>query len=182
MGLADNGSINKRDNSISIARTQQPHIPGFRQQVYGRNSHHLDSDYAQKCYGEPLPIIHASGDNRTVSWDEPRMEDDEGKRCCSSLAEVRQGIDAVDKQLLLLLAKRAAYVREATRFKATRDTVDVPSRDEQVIEQALEGAVRYRLPQVIAKGVFSAIINASFTFELCVVSNLDIYQPMTELI
>lgn len=107
MGLADNGSINKRDSSISIARTQQPHISGFRQQVYGRNSHHLDSDYAQKCYGEPSPIIHASGGNRTVSWDEPRMEDDGGKKCCSSLAEVRQGIDAVDEQLLLLLAKRS---------------------------------------------------------------------------
>ncbi|KAF7762505.1 hypothetical protein Agabi119p4_9098 [Agaricus bisporus var. burnettii] len=147
MGLANNGSINKRDNSISMARTQQPHISGFRQQIYGRNSHHLDSDYAQKCYGESdWPNLHASGENRTVSWDEPRMEDDEGKRCCSSLAEVRQGIDAVDEQLLLLLAKRAAYVREAARFKATRDTVDVPSRDEQVIEQALEGAIRYALP------------------------------------
>lgn len=73
-------------------------------------------------------------------------------------------------------------MREATRFKATRDTVDVPSRNRQVIEQVLEGAIRYGLPQVIAKGVFSAIINASITFELCVVSNLDIYQPMTKLI
>lgn len=73
-------------------------------------------------------------------------------------------------------------MREATRFKATRDTVDVPSRDRQVIEQVLEGAIRYRLPQVIAQGVFSAIINASITFELCVVSNLDIYQPLTKLI
>lgn len=35
------------------------------------------------------------------------MEDDGGKKCCSSLAEVRQGIDAVDEQLLLLLAKRS---------------------------------------------------------------------------
>lgn len=73
-------------------------------------------------------------------------------------------------------------MREATRFKATHDTVDVPSRGRQVIEQAVEGAVRYRLPQIIAKGVFSAIINASTIFELCVVSNLDVDRFMVKLI
>lgn len=62
-------------------------------------------------------------------------------------------------------------MREATRFKATHDTVDVPSRDRQVIEQAVESAPQYNLPQVIARGVYSAIINASVKFELCVASH-----------
>jgi hypothetical protein len=51
----------------------------------------------------------ASAENRTVSWDEARLDDDGGKKCCSSLIEVRQGIDAVDEQLLLLLAKRLVH-------------------------------------------------------------------------
>ncbi|KAF9450798.1 hypothetical protein P691DRAFT_809496 [Macrolepiota fuliginosa MF-IS2] len=103
-----------------------------------------------------------------------------GGECCSSLDEIRQGIDAVDQQLLALLATRAAYVREATRFKATHDTVDVPSRDQQVIEQAIADAPQYNLPQVIADGVFTAIINASVKFELCVVrgAHLLIYELM----
>lgn len=62
-------------------------------------------------------------------------------------------------------------MREATRFKATHDTVDVLSRDRQVIEQAVESAPQYHLPQVIARGVYSAIINASVKFELCVASH-----------
>ena len=36
---------------------------------------------------------------------------------------------------------RAGYLREATRFKATRDSIDVPSRDQQVIDNAPASAV-----------------------------------------
>lgn len=90
--------------------------------------------------------------------------------CCSSLDEVRAGIDVVDAQLLSLLAQRAAFVREATRFKSTHDTVDVPSRDQQVIDNAMANATAFHLPQTIAKAVFTAIINTSVPFELCVVS------------
>ena len=76
----------------------------------------------------------------------------------------------MDSQLLELLAQRAAYVREATRFKATLDTVDVPSRDEAVIEGAVEASngTTPPLPETIARGVFEAIINASVPFEECI--------------
>jgi chorismate mutase len=65
---------------------------------------------------------------------------------------------------------RAGYVREATRFKATRDTVDVPSRDQQVIDNAVASAIAVHLPQTIARAVFTTILNSSVSFELCVVS------------
>jgi hypothetical protein len=64
-------------------------------------------------------------------------------------------------------------VREATRFKASRGAVDVPARDRQVIAQAVETAPQYHLPRVIARAVYSAIINASVNFELCVVRILN---------
>lgn len=68
---------------------------------------------------------------------------------------------------------RAGYVREATRFKATHDTVDVPSRDQQVIDSAVASAIALHLPQTIARAVFTTILNASVSFELCVV--IDFY-------
>ena len=63
-----------------------------------------------------------------------------------------------------------ATVREATRFKATLDSVDVPSRDAAVIEGAVAAAngTHPPLPQTVAKGVFEAILNASVPFEECV--------------
>lgn len=67
---------------------------------------------------------------------------------------------------------RAGYVRQATRFKATRDTVDVPSRDQQVLDNAVASAIALHLPQTIARDVFTSILNESISFELCVVSGV----------
>lgn len=64
---------------------------------------------------------------------------------------------------------RAALVREATRFKSTRDAVDVPARNAEVINRSVDGSVEVHLPQVIARAVLTAIINSSVAFELCVV-------------
>lgn len=61
-------------------------------------------------------------------------------------------------------------MREATRFKATLDTVDVPSRDAAVIEGAVAAAngTKSPLPETVARGVFEAILSASVPFEECV--------------
>lgn len=64
---------------------------------------------------------------------------------------------------------RAAFVREATRFKAMHNLIDVPARDSQVIDGAVTNATSLHLPETIAKAVFTEIINASISFELCVV-------------
>lgn len=63
------------------------------------------TDFAQTCYGEPLPDLPHSKDNRTVPWSTPSIVN-ETSTCCSSLDEVRAGIDAIDAQLLQLLSQR----------------------------------------------------------------------------
>lgn len=65
---------------------------------------------------------------------------------------------------------RAAFVREATRFKPTRSALDVCSRNAEVIERAVAGAVEANLPQVVVRSVFTAVINSSVASEECVVS------------
>lgn len=126
------------------------------------------SDFAAPCYGTTLPSLPSSTAIRIIPWGTAGITFANGSTCCSSLDQVRAGIDAVDDQLLELLSRRAAFVREATRFKATRDTVDVPSRDVAVIDGVVEDAPSHKLPQNIAKLVFTAIINASIPFELCI--------------
>ncbi|OBZ73650.1 hypothetical protein A0H81_06273 [Grifola frondosa] len=131
------------------------------------------SDPAIACYNTSLPDIPPSTDNRTIPWGSPSIIFDDGSTCCDSLDEVRAGIDEIAPQLLQLLGMRAAYVREATRFKATRDTVDVPARDAQVIQDAVDQAPNFKLPQTIAQAVFEAIINSSVPFEECVFDEFD---------
>ncbi|KAF9485699.1 hypothetical protein BDN70DRAFT_538915 [Pholiota conissans] len=126
-----------------------------------------DRDFAKACYGNLLPVLAPSAENRTVPWGSPSIVNGPST-CRSSLDEVRAGIDDIDVQLLELLSQRAAFVREATRFKALRGDVDVPSRDAQVIKEAVTNAPAVHLPQTIASAVFTAIINASVSFELCI--------------
>ncbi|KIJ66080.1 hypothetical protein HYDPIDRAFT_110221 [Hydnomerulius pinastri MD-312] len=130
-------------------------------------------DAVEQCYGKILPSFPPSSDNRTIPWGQPSIQFPNGTTCCSSLDQVRAGIDDIDGQLLELLSQRAAYVREATRFKATLDTVDVPSRDQQVIDGAEANAASVNLPQTIARQVFQAIINSSVSFEYCVFDAYD---------
>ncbi|TEB25477.1 hypothetical protein FA13DRAFT_1777365 [Coprinellus micaceus] len=120
-------------------------------------------DPAKACYLEPLPLLPVNTE-KTVPWDVARGPDG----CCASFSEVRSRIDEVDAALLAMLAKRATFVREAARFKSTRSVLNVPSRNEEVVERAVTGAVEVYLPQVVARSIFTAIINSSVVFEECV--------------
>lgn len=54
---------------------------------------------------------------------------------CDSLAEVRERIDALDAQIVKLLAERGRYVRDAARFKRDAFQVSAPQRQQQVFEK-----------------------------------------------
>lgn len=51
---------------------------------------------------------------------------------CGTLAEVRAGIDALDAQLVALVARRAVLVRDATRFKLDAAQAAAPARQAAV--------------------------------------------------
>jgi len=66
---------------------------------------------------------------------------------CASLEEVRAGIDAVDRELVALLARRAAYVGQVVRFKRTA-----------VIANARRLAAEHGADPDLAEHVYRAII------------------------
>jgi isochorismate pyruvate lyase len=53
---------------------------------------------------------------------------------CTTIDEVRQGIDALDRMIIEALGRRFAYVKAVTRFKKTAEDVAAPARFQQVIE------------------------------------------------
>ncbi|KAG2073333.1 hypothetical protein BDR04DRAFT_1095249 [Suillus decipiens] len=131
------------------------------------------SDLSDKCYDILLPSILPSTANRTVPWGKPTIHYPNGTTCCSSLNEVRTQLNTIDAQLLQLLSTRAQYVREATRFKSTLPDVNDPSRNKQVIQEAVDAAPSVHLPQIIAEEVYEGIINSSVTFEECIFNAYD---------
>jgi len=61
---------------------------------------------------------------------------------CTSLDEVRQQIDRLDRQMVALIAERGAYVKQAAGFKKSVDEVPAPQRVAQVLAKvtALAGS------------------------------------------
>ena len=59
----------------------------------------------------------------------------------ATLGDLRVRIDTLDDQIVDLLAQRASYVRDATRFKADAFQVAAPARQEQVFARVRALAV-----------------------------------------
>jgi len=47
---------------------------------------------------------------------------------CASLNEIRDGMDAIDRCIVGLIAERVAYVRAAAKFKTSSGNVAAPER------------------------------------------------------
>lgn len=69
---------------------------------------------------------------------------------CTTIEEVRAAIDAIDREIVVALGRRFAYVKAITRFKSTAEEVRAPQRYQQVLETrrlwAIEAGLR---PEVI---------------------------------
>ncbi|MFJ2404840.1 chorismate mutase [Streptomyces xanthochromogenes] len=72
--------------------------------------------------------------------------------------ELRLSVDALDRQIVALLAQRTAVVRELTAFKKDEETVRSPGRVAQVIEKVRGLAVEEGMPPGIAERVYRTLI------------------------
>ncbi len=84
---------------------------------------------------------------------------------CDSMADVRAGVDHLDHQLVALLAKRQGYMEAAARIKSDFETVRVPWRIEQVVENVLAEAEKQGLSPRIAEPVWRLLIEQSIAHE-----------------
>jgi len=84
---------------------------------------------------------------------------------CSSLDEVRQHIDRLDRQLVALLAERGAYVAQAAGFKETAAEVPAPQRVARVIEKVRRHALAYGAEPAVVEATWRAMIGAFIEVE-----------------
>lgn len=85
---------------------------------------------------------------------------------CTSLDDVRQGIDEIDRNLVSLLARRGRLVKQAAAFKKTTDDVRAPARVEEVISKVRELADETGASADVVEQVYRAMISAFITEEL----------------
>lgn len=81
------------------------------------------------------------------------------------MAQVREGVDALDRELVALLVRRQAYMSAAARIKGSRDAVYDAPRIEDVVNKVVAEAKRSGLSPDIAEPVWRELIARCIDFE-----------------
>lgn len=77
---------------------------------------------------------------------------------CADMGQVRQGVDALDRALVRVIAERQRYMDAAARIKPSRDVVHDDARIEDVVAKVLAAAEREGLSPAIAEPVWRTLI------------------------
>ena len=85
---------------------------------------------------------------------------------CTTMAEVRAGVDQVDRELVALLVRRFAYMDAAARIKPVRGQVRDEARKAEVIANARAAARTAGLPDEAIAALWEALVEASIAYEL----------------
>ena len=85
---------------------------------------------------------------------------------CQTMIAVRAGVDALDRELVALLARRFAYMRAAARIKPERGMVRDEARKSAVIAAARAEAERLGAPAVRIAGLWEVLVESSIAYEL----------------
>ncbi len=84
---------------------------------------------------------------------------------CTTMAEVRAGVDQVDRELVALLARRFAYMDAAARIKPTREAVRDEARKAQVIANVRGHARAAGVPEAAVAALWETLVETSIAYE-----------------
>lgn len=84
---------------------------------------------------------------------------------CQDMTDVREGVDATDRELVALLDRRFGYMRAAARIKGTRESVRDEARKASVIAAAVAEAEARGLPGDVIAEVWERLVEGSIAYE-----------------
>jgi isochorismate pyruvate lyase len=84
---------------------------------------------------------------------------------CQTMADVRLGVDALDRELVALLAIRQGYMDAAARIKQDRGAVRDEARVEDVVAKVKAAARTAGLSEAIAEPVWRTLIERCIAYE-----------------
>ena len=85
---------------------------------------------------------------------------------CTTMAEVRAGVDSIDRDLSELLAERFRFMQAAARIKPERGMVRDEPRKAQVIANVRAHAAELGYPPEIAGMLWEELVEASIAYEM----------------
>jgi isochorismate pyruvate lyase len=84
---------------------------------------------------------------------------------CQTMLDVRAGVDALDQQIVALLAIRFRFMTAAARIKADRGAVRDEGRKAAVIANAKTEAVRVGVPPEVVGDLWERLVEGSISYE-----------------
>ena len=93
---------------------------------------------------------------------------------CMTMAQVREGVDALDRLLVTVLAERQRYMDAAARIKPDRETVRDTARIEDVVAKVRAAAREAELSEEIAEPVWRLLI------ERCIAHEYGVWDRIRE--
>ena len=90
----------------------------------------------------------------------PKLPED-----CQTMIEVREGVDATDRELVALLERRFGYMRAAARIKPTREAVRDEERKASVIAAAKAEAEARGIPGDLIAELWEQLVEGSIAYE-----------------
>lgn len=94
------------------------------------------------------------------------MRDTIDPQACTTMREVRAGVDAVDRALIALLARRFGYMDAAARIKPDRALVRDEARKAEVITNVRAHARAAGIPEEAIGEIWESLVEASIAYEL----------------
>jgi isochorismate pyruvate lyase len=85
---------------------------------------------------------------------------------CTDMAEVRNGVDRLDEEIVALLAERFRYMAAAARIKPERSQVRDEARKAAVIANARRVALAAGAPVERLVALYEALVESSIAYEL----------------
>ena len=84
---------------------------------------------------------------------------------CTTMLEVRAGVDDVDRRLIALLRRRFGYMDAAARIKPERSHVRDEARKAQVIANARAAAEAVGMPADAIAELWDRLVETSIAYE-----------------
>jgi isochorismate pyruvate lyase len=85
---------------------------------------------------------------------------------CTTMIEVRAGVDAVDRELVALLVRRFGYMDAAARIKTDRAAVRDEARKAEVLANVAREAAATGLDPARLQAVWDVLVEQSIAYEL----------------
>ena len=84
---------------------------------------------------------------------------------CSTMADVRRGVDALDDILVPLLVQRASYMTQAARIKQDAAQVRDEDRIQTIVDRVRERTVAEGGPPDVLEAIYRSLMEVCIDYE-----------------